>query len=444
MKPILDDTHDPELESWVESANEPDTDFPIQNLPLGLFSADEDEMPAIGVAIGDRILNLSELSELFWSERHEDPIADALSWESLEMVLILDPPERTELRRRLSELLRDDFTGRVRDVAEGCLVPMEDVTMLAPHPIENYTDFYASLHHATNIGKLFRPDQPLLPNYKWMPIGYHGRASSIVISGTNLWRPNGQTFADGADAPVFGPTKVLDYELELGCFIGDPNPWGERIKIEDAEKNIFGFCLLNDWSARDIQRWEYQPLGPFLSKSFATTISPWIVTLEALAPFRTAAFAREAHDPQPLPYLDAPDDRAFGGFDITVEAAILTSQMRAQHLPPHRLGLSNAKELYWTFAQMLTHHASNGCNLRSGDLLGSGTVSGATSEALGCLLEITQGGKQAITLPTGEERRFLEDGDEIILRGWCERAGFRRIGFGECRGIILPAVGVCR
>ena len=439
MKPILDDTHNPELESWVESANDPDTDFPIQNLPLGLFSADEDEMPAIGVAIGDQILNLSELTDLFWSEDPNDSIADALSWESLEMVLILDAEERIELRRRVSQLLRDDNLSRERKAAEGCLVPIEDVTMLTPHPIENYTDFYASLHHATNIGKLFRPDQPLLPNYKWMPIGYHGRASSIVVSGTNLWRPNGQTFGEGATTPVFGPTKVLDYELELGCFIGDPNPWGEAVKIENAEKNIFGFCLLNDWSARDIQRWEYQPLGPFLAKSFATTISPWIVTLEALAPFRTTAFERDANDPQPLPYLDAPDNRAFGGLDITVEASILTSQMRAQSLPPHRLSLSNAKELYWTFAQMLTHHTSNGCNLRSGDLIGSGTVSGATPDALGCLLEITQGGKQAIKLPTGEDRRFLEDGDEIILRGWCERAGFRRIGFGECRGIILPA-----
>ncbi len=441
MKPILDETHDPKLRSWVESANEPDTDFPIQNLPLGLFSADEDDMPAIGVAIGDQILNLSELTDLFWSEDPNDSIADALSWESLEMVLMLDAAERTELRRRVSQLLRDGNLSREREAAEGCLVPMEDVTMLTPHPIENYTDFYASLPHATNVGKLFRPDQPLLPNYKWMPIGYHGRASSIVISGTNLWRPNGQTFAEGAAAPTFGPTNVLDYELELGCFIGDPNKWGEAIKIEKAEDHIFGLCLLNDWSARDIQRWEYQPLGPFLAKSFATTISPWIVTLEALAPFRTAAFARDANDPQPLPYLDTPDDRAFGGFDIMVEASILTSQMRAQNLPPHRLGLSNAKELYWTFAQMLTHHASNGCNLRSGDLIGSGTVSGATPEALGCLLEITQGGTQAIKLPTGEERRFLEDGDEIILRGWCERTGFRRIGFGECRGIILPAQG---
>ncbi|NOT64126.1 MAG: fumarylacetoacetase [Acidobacteria bacterium] len=439
MKPILDETHDLERESWVESANDPDADFPIQNLPLGLFSADEDEMPAIGVAIGNQILNLSELSELLWSENPDDPIADALSWESLEMVLLLDAEQRTDLRHRLNELLRVDFTGRVRDVAEGCLIPMEDVTMLTPHPIENYTDFYASLHHATNVGKLFRPDQPLLPNYKWMPIGYHGRASSIVIRGTNLWRPCGQTRAEGASAPTFGPTKVLDYELELGCFIGDPNPWGERINIEDAEKHIFGFCLLNDWSARDIQRWEYQPLGPFLAKSFATTISPWIVTLEALAPFRTAAFQRAADDPQPLPYLDAPNDRAFGGFNFTVEASLLTSQMRAQHLPPHRLCLSNAQELYWTFAQMLTHHTSNGCNLRSGDLIGSGTVSGATPDALGCLLELTQRGAHPIKLPTGEERRFLEDGDEIILRGWCEREGFRRIGFGECRGTILPA-----
>jgi fumarylacetoacetase len=305
--------------------------------------------------------------------------------------------------------------------------------------IGNYTDFYASVYHATNIGKMFRPDQPLMPNYKWIPIGYHGRASSIVQSGTPIRRPSGQTMLDGASAPNFGPSRVLDYELEVGFFVGKGNEQGQPVSITEAEDHIFGLCLVNDWSARDIQRWEYQPLGPFLSKSFATTISPWIVTTEALAPFRVPAFEREADDPQPLLYLDSPQNRERGGFDIKLEVLIQTEQMRQQNLAPFRLSASNTKDLYWTFAQMLTHHSSNGCNLRSGDLLASGTVSGATKDSQGSLIELTERGSLPITLPTGEVRRFLEDGDEVILRGYCEREGFRRIGFGECRGKILPA-----
>lgn len=437
----INETHDPNLRSWVESANDPNSDFPIQNLPLGVFiRPDRDELPNIGVAIGDQILNLSEVEEQLWSDNFFDDLADACSYESLDMLMILDPGEVSELRRRISKLLRADNKSDERYIAEDCLVPMSKVQMLVPHDIGDYTDFYASVYHATNIGKMFRPDQPLMPNYKWIPIGYHGRASSIVISGSEIRRPSGQTMTDGAEAPSFGPSKVLDYELEVGFFIGNGNEQGQQIGITEAEEHIFGLCLVNDWSARDIQRWEYQPLGPFLSKSFATSISPWIVTREALEPFRVSAFKREADDPQPLDYLDSPHNRERGGFDINLEVLISTEQMRRQNIAPHRLTISNTKDLYWTFAQMLTHHSSNGCNLRPGDLLASGTVSGASKDSQGCLIELTERGAEAITLPTGEVRRFLEDGDEVILRGWCEREGFRRIGFGECRGVILSAI----
>lgn len=434
----INQTHNPDLESWVKSANFTDTDFPIQNLPLGVFELpQEEELPSIGMAIGDQILNLSKVSELLWDMDLGDFIADACSYESLTMVLLMEPSEWSELRRRVSKLLRADNQSDERYMIEDCLIPMADVQMLVPHDIGDYTDFYASVYHATNIGKMFRPDQPLMPNYKWIPIGYHGRASSIVPSGTTIRRPSGQTMADGAEAPAFGPSKVLDYELEVGFFIGQGNEQGQPISITEAEDHIFGLCLVNDWSARDIQRWEYQPLGPFLAKSFATTISPWIVTMEALAPFHTPAFKREESDPQPLAYLDSPQNRERGGFDIKLEVLIATEQMREQNIAPHRLSASNTKDLYWTFAQMLTHHSSNGCNLRPGDLLASGTVSGATKESQGSLIEQTERGAQPITLPTGEVRTFLQDGDEVILRGYCEREGFRRIGFGECRGIIV-------
>jgi fumarylacetoacetase len=435
----IDETHDPNLRSWVESANNPQTDFPIQNLPFGLFAPDVDEVPSIGVAIGDQVLNLSELSEYLWSENFDDLIADACSWETLDLLLTFEAEERRELRRRLSKLLRADNQSRERDVAESCLLPLSEVVLLMPVEVGDYTDFYASVYHATNVGKLFRPDQPLLPNYKWVPIGYHGRASSLVASGTEIRRPAGQTMADDASAPTFGPSKMLDYELEIGCFIGQGNRRGESVHIEQAEEHIFGLCLVNDWSARDIQRWEYQPLGPFLSKSFATTISPWIVTMEALAPFRAPAFARPEGDPQPLPYLDSKENRERGGFDIKLEVLLSTKQMHERGLPPQRLSQSNTQDLYWTLAQMLTHHTSNGCNLRPGDLLASGTVSGVSKDSWGCLLELTQRGADPLRLPTGEERRSLQDGDEVILRGWCERAGFRRIGFSECRGVVLPA-----
>jgi fumarylacetoacetase len=436
----INETHDPDLKCWVESANDPNTDFPIQNLPFGVFNKPESlDLPSVGVAIGDQVLDLSAVSEVLWSDDFDDEIADVCSYESLDFMMILEPEIISELRQRLSSLLSADNDTDERYIIEDFLIPVNEVELILPANIENYTDFYASVYHATNVGKTFRPDNPLMPNYKWVPIGYHGRASSIVLSGTPIHRPRGQTKDDEADAPSFGLSKVLDYELEVGFFIGAGNELGKPVGITEAESHIFGLCLVNDWSARDIQRWEYQPLGPFLSKSFATTISPWIVTMEALAPFRVPAFPRPEGDPEPLPYLDSAENREIGGFGINLEVYLLTQQMGEKRIAPHRLSSSNTKDLYWTFAQMITHHTSNGCNLRPGDLIASGTVSGATKDSQGCLLELTERGREPIQLPTGEVRRFLEDGDEVIFRGYCEREGFRRIGFGECRGIIVAA-----
>jgi fumarylacetoacetase len=318
------------------------------------------------------------------------------------------------------------------------LLRQTDVEMLLPAVVGDYTDFYASIFHATNVGKLFRPDNPLLPNYKYIPIGYHGRASSLVPSGTSVRRPAGQTREGNAD-PKFGPSKALDYELEVGFFVGAGNRLGERIPIGEAEEHIFGICLVNDWSARDMQAWEYQPLGPFLAKSFSTSLSPWVVTMEALAPFRVGAFSRAEGDPAPLPYLSDEGDREHGGVNLSLEVSLQSARMREAGLKAAILSRSNFRDLYWTMAQMLTHHASNGCNLRPGDLLASGTVSGEGKSARGCLLELTTRGQDPVTLPTGEQKKFLEDGDEVILRGFCEGDGFRRIGLGTCRGRILPA-----
>jgi fumarylacetoacetase len=444
MSYSINETHDPNLRSWVESANDPNTDFPIQNLPFGLFERfDIGAKGQVGIAIGDHVLDLNECCRAGLLSLKED-----FSWmlgRSLNLLMRIDRPAGLNLRRQAMELLREGATTiqdyqKANPENNSLLVPMSGVYMASPSIIGNYTDFYASIYHATNIGKMFRPDQPLMPNYKWVPIGYHGRASSIVVNGTPIRRPVGQTKDDNAEAPAFGPSKVLDYELEVGFFVGQGNPQGEPIKITEAEDNIFGLCLVNDWSARDIQRWEYQPLGPFLSKSFATTISPWIVTMEALAPFRAPAFERPAGDPEPLPYLNSLENRERGGFDIKLEVFISTEQMREKGIAPHRLSASNTRDLYWTFAQMLTHHTSNGCNLQPGDLIASGTVSGATKDSMGSLIELTGRGAEPINLPTGEVRRFLQDGDEVIFRGYCEREGFRRIGFGECRGIVTPAV----
>jgi fumarylacetoacetase len=443
MKPVLDETHDFEVQSWVESANIASADFPIQNLPFGVFRRRDAFAEArLGVAIGDRILDLDGMqSGGLLADENVRLAANACASDSLNPLMALGVGPRRALRRRLHTILREGAPASDRQAASRHLVAQADVEMLLPVVVGDYTDFYASIFHATNVGKLFRPDNPLLPNYKYIPIGYHGRASSLVLTGTPVRRPSGQT-RDGDDDPKFGPTKALDYELEVGFLVSAGNSLGEAIPIAEAEEHIFGICLVNDWSARDIQAWEYQPLGPFLGKSFATSLSPWVVTMEALAPFRTAAFARAEGDPAPLPYLFGESDQEQGGLDLWLEVSFLSVRMREAGIAPVVLDRSNFRDMYWTMAQMLTHHASNGCNLRAGDLLASGTVSGANKNARGCLLELTSRGKDPVTLPTGEQRKFLEDRDEVILRGFCERDGFRRIGLGSCRGAILPASAI--
>jgi fumarylacetoacetase len=436
----INETHDPNLRSWVESANDPDTDFPIQNLPFCVARRRFDDWEGFkGVAIGDQILNLNLcyerglLSDYFLEEFGDDPFLV-----TIDELFDLQLDKLRELRRNLVEILVEG--SKHETVARNCLLPHSAVyEYQIPALIGDYTDFYCSIYHATNVGSMFRPDNPLLPNYKYVPIGYHGRASSIVISGTDIKRPKGQNRSDQEKPPVFIPCKNLDYEMELGFFVGQGNELGRPIPIAEAEDHIFGVCLVNDWSARDIQAWEYQPLGPFLAKNFATTISPYVVTMEALAPFRTKAFERDPDDPQPLEYLSDEQNQKFGGLDINLEVLIQTEKMRNENIEPHRLSRSNTKDLYWTIGQMLTHHASNGCNLQTGDLMATGTVSGKEKSERGCMLELTWRGTEPVELPSGEQRRFLEDGDEVIMRGYCEREGFRRIGLGECRGRILPA-----
>ncbi|BAY25335.1 fumarylacetoacetase [Calothrix sp. NIES-2100] len=436
MTHSLDATHNPNLRSWVESANQQDTDFPIQNLPFGVFRPQgSTETPRIGVAIGDKILDLTRCYQLGLFPGLPEQLQIACTAPNLNLLMGMGIQPRLALRHSLSELLRADTQQHPPETE--ILLSISDIELLVPASIGDYTDFYASIFHATNVGKLFRPDNPLLPNYKYVPIAYHGRASSIVPSDTAIKRPSGQIKPAEESVPRFARSQMLDYELEVGFFVGTGNQPGQPIYIDKAEEHIFGLCLVNDWSARDIQAWEYQPLGPFLAKSFATTISPWVVTLEALAPFRCPAFDRAQSDPQPLPYLSSSLDSSLGGIDITLEVWIRSAQMEQQGIQPFCLSRGSFQQMYWTIAQMLTHHASNGCNLRPGDLLASGTVSGAQAGSQGCLLEITQRGSQPIVLPTGEERKFLVDGDEVILRGYCETAGYQRIGFGECRGKIV-------
>ncbi|KWT92002.1 MULTISPECIES: fumarylacetoacetase [unclassified Variovorax] len=420
----LNATHDPQLRSWVASANQAACDFPIQNLPYGRFRpAGSGEAFRIGVAIGDQVLDLKATGLI-----HTD---------DMNVLMAKSPAERQTLRAAISAGLAE-ASAQAAEWARA-LLAQSAVEMAVPCRIGDYTDFYTGIHHARTVGSLFRPDAPLLPNYQWVPIGYHGRASSIGVSGQRFRRPQGQTKSPDAAAPTFGPSKRLDYELELGFFVAQGNALGDPIAIADAEAHLFGVGLLNDWSARDIQAWEYQPLGPFLSKNFATTLSPWIVTVEALAPFR-APFERPAGDPQPLPYLDAPADRAAGALDIVLEAWLQTAGMREAGEAPVRLTRGNARDAaYWTPAQLVTHHTVNGCNLQPGDLLGSGTLSGPKPDEAGSLLELTLGGKQPIQLPNGERRSFLEDGDTLTLRGWCEREGAVRIGLGEVSATVEPA-----
>jgi len=439
-QPPIDDTHDPALESWLESANDPATDFPIQNLPLGVFvdRGTVDPVPRIGTAIGDRVLDLRGVVEAGMLAGASRTVLDALCEWTLNSWMGTTSEDRLALRRALSALLGAGNAAR-RPQISPYLGRLADVEMMVPTMVGDYTDFYASIFHATSVGSMFRPENPLLPNYKYVPIGYHGRASSIVPTGTPIRRPSGQTKAEGAAAPSFAPTARLDYELEVGLFAGPGNAQGTPVAMESAERHMAGLCLVNDWSARDVQQWEYQPLGPFLAKNFATTVSPWVVTLEALAPFRVPAFERPEGDPAPLPYLDSPGNRTAGGFDVTLEALFSSRRMRIASYPPVRLSRSNLSSMYWTFAQMLAHHTSNGCNLRPGDLLASGTVSGLTEDSRGCLLELTWRGTKPIALPSGEQRGFLEDGDEVTIHGWCAREGYRRIGFGECTGVVTPA-----
>lgn len=432
MSPV-DETHSPDRVSWVQSANE-HPDFPIQNLPLGIFSIG-DEQPRGGVAIGDRIVDLAELARTGLLQGEAQIAAVAGSESTLNTLLSLGAEPRRALRRALSELLSDGaMTQRMKHI----LCDAAKTQLHLPARIGDYTDFYVGIHHATNVGKLFRPDNPLLPNYKYVPIGYHGRASSVRVSGAPVVRPDGQRLLPGDSEPSFGPSRRLDYELELAIWISQGNDLGRPIAISDAPDHFAGLSLLNDWSARDLQAWEYQPLGPFLAKNFLTTVSPWIVTSEALAPFRIAQAPRASGDPRPLPYLWDEDDQRFGAFALNLEVRIATARMRAEAFAPHVLSSSAASNMYWTIAQMIAHHTSNGCNLNPGDLLGSGTISAPDPTGFGSLLELSEGGKSPVDLPNGEKRAFLEDGDEIILSARAEAEGFRSIGFGPCFGVVQP------
>jgi fumarylacetoacetase len=414
-------THDPKLRSWVESANEPGCDFPIQNLPFGTFRRKgSQEAPRGGVAIGDQVLDLAALGLKTGPNLNRLAAAGRKNWSAIRQVLsagLSDP----KAKRKFSKFL----------------LPLRKAELFVPVAIGDYSDFFTGIYHATNTGRMFRPDNPLLPNYHWVPIGYHGRASSIVASGTPVVRPSGQRKGPDFPEPVFGPSRRLDFELEVGYVIGPGNPLGKAIPVARAADHIFGLVLFNDWSARDIQAWEYQPLGPFLAKSFASTVSPWIVTMEALEPFRCAAFARSADQPAPLPYLLDAADQKQGNFDVGLEVLLKTRRMKKAH----GISRSNFRHTFWTPAQVVTHQASNGCNLQPGDLLASGTISGPTPDSYGSMLELSEGGKKPLVLPSGETRAFLEDGDEVILRARCERAGCASIGFGEASGVVRPAAG---
>jgi fumarylacetoacetase len=432
---MLDHTHDPKARSFVASANG-HPDFPIQNLPLVLFSVRDDEPARMGIAIGDAVFDIEAAQqEGLLGEALSQAVDDGFFTEGWNHVLSLGTGMRRLLRHEVFALLREG--AEHEETVRALLHDASACQLHAPMAIGDYTDFYAGIVHATTVGSLMRPDNPLLPNYKWVPIGYHGRASSVVPSGHPVRRPNGQRKPANETVPSFGPSRSLDYELELGIWIGRGNDLGEPIPIGEAADHIGGFCLLNDWSARDIQGWEYQPLGPFLAKSFVSTISPFIITPEALAPFRAAQAERPEGDPKPLDYLWDEADQAAGALALELEALLMTPGLAARKMPPHLLSRGPASSLYWTPAQLVTHHASNGCNLRPGDLLGSGTIS--SEGAHGSLLEITRGGREPIPLPSGETRRFLEDGDEVILRARGKRDGFATIGFGECRGVVMAA-----
>ena len=434
----LNETHSPDLISWVDAANEPETDFPIQNLPFAIFRrSGSSESFRGGVAIGDQIVDLLKAKETGLFDGQALSGIEACGEDSLNAFMALGKECWSALRLRLSQLLRNELAEEMKQLLAGCLVPQNEVEYSLPCRIGDYTDFYTSIHHATTVGSLFRPDNPLLPNYKWVPIGYHGRASSIVVSGSDFSRPVGQTKPADADTPALGPCTRLDYELELGVYMGVGNKLGAPIDIDSAEDHAFGVSLLNDWSARDIQAWEYQPLGPFLSKNFISSVSPWIVTMEALAPFR-AGWTRDAEDPQPLAYLDSDSVRDAGAIDIKLEVYLETEKMREASSSAVQLAESNFIQSYWTLSQMIAHHTVTGCNLRTGDFLGTGTQSGAGEGETGSMLELSLGGKKPFSLPNGEQRTFLADGDKVILKGWCNSGSARRIGFGEVSGTVIP------
>jgi fumarylacetoacetase len=437
---MLNHTHDPAARSWLASANG-HPDFPVQNLPFAVFSErGQHPSPRGGVAIGDQVLDLGALHGSELLQGHAAAALAAAAMPSLNTFMASGPETWRVLRHALFALLSSQADAATQVLVQGCLVPMKDAVYSLPARIFNYTDFYTSIHHARNVGRIARPDDPLTANFQWIPIAYHGRASSVVVSGTPFHRPMGQSMGPGAKAPVYGPCARLDYELELGVFVGAGNTQGAPIPLAQAEEHIFGMCLLNDWSARDIQFWEMAPLGPFLGKNFCTSISPWIVTMEALAPFRLP-FTRPADEPQPLAYLDDAANRAQGVLDIQLEVAIETAGQRATGAMPSRVSGTSFRHQYWTVAQMVTQHTMGGCNLQSGDLLGTGTISGPTPAQAGAIIEQTKGGREPITLDNGETRAFLHDGDAVILRGWCDKPGAARIGFGECRGEVLPVVG---
>lgn len=433
MTSFVDETHDQAIGTWVPRVPS-GSEFPIQNLPLGVFRRDGSPTPRLGVAIESHILDLHRAMAV-GALQLEPGFRDPLGAATLNPLIERGRAALGALRQAVFALLRSD--SKLPRPPEECLVPMNRAELLLPAAIGDYTDFYASIHHAMNVGTMLRPDQPLMPNYKWVPIGYHGRASSLVPSGTPVQRPAGQILPEGTSTPVFRPSAALDYECEVGIVVGQGNRLGDPVPIADAEAHIAGLCLVNDWSARDIQRWEYQPLGPFLGKSFATTMSPWIVTLDALEPFRTALAERPEGDPRPLGYLDEGSAQLRSGFALSLEVRLSTARMREQNIEPVRISQASFTNLYWSCAQLVAHHTSNGCNLRPGDLLASGTVSGPEKANRGCLLELTWRGTEPLTLPSGETRRFLEDGDEVLLRGTCSREGFASIGFGECRGVVV-------
>ena len=439
----LNHTHDPAARSWLASANAAGTDFPIQNLPLGIFkpkTASSHDWRA-GIAIGNEVIDLPALAATGLLQGLALTAAQAGAADALNPIMALGQPAWSALRHAVFALLTDGAAADVQARVQACLHRQAEVVFNLPAKVGDYTDFYTSIHHATNIGKLFRPDNPLLPNYTWVPIGYHGRCSSLRVSGTDVRRPNGQTLPPGAAAPVYGPCKRLDWEVELGVLVGTGNALGQPVALDQAEGHVFGICLLNDWSARDIQAWEYQPLGPFLSKNFGTTLSPWVVTLEALAPYRVA-MERPDGKWDDLPYLASEANRQQGALDIRLSIGIASEAMRQQGQAAHMLSTTSYRHAYWTVAQMVAHHTVNGCNLQPGDLLGSGTLSGPDLSQAGALIELTQGGKNPVSLPDGSQRTFLADNDEVVMRGWCEAPGAARIGFGECRATVLPAMPI--